>query len=260
MDKIKKITEDRIFEIVANTGFRFDLLLKDYYVTVLLFLLKDVEGIYFKGGTALQKILLKYSRISEDIDYTLTRPLAKVLLEIEERVRASGIFGEITKDKDVDGFVRLIIHYKGFRGEKGEVFIDLNERGKLLLPPEKHPIPHFYLSEIPTFFVPTLNSKEMVAEKMAATIGRNRPRDHFDMYQIITHKIPLDLTLVQKKCKLGRCEYDITKMFNRAKTLKNRWDQDLAPLLVTDITFQQVMTTLAKHFRLKEEKDRKKKE
>src|SRR3989338_2946664 len=100
MDELKKITEDRIFEIVANTGFNFDLLLKDYYVTVLLFILKDVAGIYFKGGTALQKILLKYSRISEDIDYTLTEPLAKVRLEIEEKVRASGIFKEITRDKD----------------------------------------------------------------------------------------------------------------------------------------------------------------
>src|SRR3989339_885925 len=131
MDQIKKITEERIFEIIANTGFKFDLLLKDYYVTVLLYLLKDVTGIYFKGGTALQKILLKYSRISEDIDYTLTRPLAEVRKEIEEKVHASGIFREITKDKDVDGFVRLIVHYRGFRGEKGEVFLDLNERGKL---------------------------------------------------------------------------------------------------------------------------------
>src|SRR3989338_10392590 len=259
MDEIKKITEEKIFEIVANTGFKFDLLLKDYYITLLLYLLKDVTGIYFKGGTALQKILLKYSRISEDIDYTLTRPLAKVRPEIEEKIHASAIFKEISSDKNVDGFVRLVVHYKGLRGEKGEVFIDLNERGKLLLPPENNLIPHFYTGEIPSFSVPTLNLKEMVAEKMAATIGRNRPRDHFDMYQIIPQKIPLDLTLVKRKCELGKCEYDITKMFNRAKTLKNRWDQDLAPLLVMEITFQEVMTTLAQHFKLKQEKDKKKK-
>jgi len=58
----EKSDEERIFEIIANTGFKFDLLLKDYYVTVLLYLLKDETGIYFKGGTALQKILLKYSQ------------------------------------------------------------------------------------------------------------------------------------------------------------------------------------------------------
>src|SRR3989344_286245 len=126
MDEIKKITEERIFEIVANTGFKFDLLLKDYYITTLLYILKDVTGIYFKGGTALQKILLKYSRISEDIDYTLTRPLTAVRAEIEEKVSASEIFGEITKDKDVGGFVRLVVHYNGFGGDKGEIFIDLN--------------------------------------------------------------------------------------------------------------------------------------
>lgn len=258
MDKLQKITEERIFEIVADTGFKFDLLLKDYYVTVLLFLLKEVEGAYFKGGTALQKILLKYSRISEDIDYTITRPLAEVRKEIEGKVRASGIFGEVTRDKDVDGFVRLVVHYRGFKGEKGEIFIDINERGKVLLPGEKHPILHFYSNEIPAFTVTTLNSREMVAEKMAAAIGRNRPRDHFDLYQIVAQKIPLDLSLVKRKCELGMCEYDITKMFNQAKKLKNRWDQDLAPLLVKGITFQEVMKTLAHHFKLKQEKEQRK--
>ena len=44
-------------------------------------------------------------------------------------------------------------------------------------------------------------------------------------------------------------------MFNKAKKLKNRWDQDMIALLSEQITFQEVITTLAKHFNLKEEKE-----
>lgn len=59
-------------------------------------------------------------------------------------------------------------------------------------------IRHFY-SNLPKFSFPCLSEKEMIAEKMAATVTRNRPRDHYDLYQIIKNKIPVDLTLARKK-------------------------------------------------------------
>jgi predicted nucleotidyltransferase component of viral defense system len=98
----------------------------------------------------------------------------------------------------------------------------------------------------------------MVAEKVAASIGRNQPRDHYDVYKIIKQKIPIDLRIVKKKCEQSNIEFDIIKMFNRAKKLKNRWDNDLSPLLAEEVSFTEVMTTLAKHFKLKDEKGKKK--
>lgn len=258
MDKLTPINPEQLRDIVAQRGFNLHLIIKDYYLTVLLYLLQDIEGIYFKGGTALQKMFLNYSRISEDLDYTITRPLSVVRKEIEVKIVESGLFDGITIDKDVDKFVRLVVGYTGFNGVKGTIFIDVNGRGKLLLPSEKHLVAHFYSPAIPPFSVSTLHSKEMMAEKMAAAIGRNRPRDHFDIYKIIQSKHPLDLELVKQKCQDSGDEFDITKMFNKAQKLKNRWDLDLVPLLAEKITFQEVMTTLAKHFKLKEEKNKKK--
>ena len=72
------------------------------------------------------------------------------------------------------------------------------------------------------------------------------------MYQIIKRKMPIDLSLVKKKCESSGDTFDITKMFNNAKKLKNRWDQDLAPLVKEKITFQEVMQALSKYFKLKE--------
>jgi predicted nucleotidyltransferase component of viral defense system len=240
--------------VAGEKGFNFPIIEKDYLVTYLLYLLRDVPHIYFKGGTALNKIFLDHARLSEDADYTVVGDVKKVEKDITETLKGT-MFAKITYDKRVEKFTRMVVHYKLY-GDGGTIFIDLNERAKLKLPPEQHEIKHFYQEYLPKFSVKTLAKKEMVAEKMAATIGRNKPRDHFDMYQIIKRRIPIDLALVRKKCKGSDHEFSIIKMFNRAKKLKNRWDEDMVPLLVTEVSFQTVMKTLAKHFKLKQEKEK----
>ena len=117
MYEIKKIDYDAIKEIIAKHGFSIDLILKDFYITIILYLIKDIEGIYFKGGTALQKIFLDYSRLSEDIDLTLTKNVKGVITEITRILDESKLFEKIIKDKDVEKFTRLVVHYKGFSND-----------------------------------------------------------------------------------------------------------------------------------------------
>ena len=242
--------------IADEKGFNINLLEKDYLLTHLLYLIKDVAGIYFKGGTALNKIFLGHARLSEDLDFTLTGNLTDVEKDIKTKLKGT-MFDKITHDKRVEKFVRLIVHYRLFH-EEGTIFIDLNERAKLLCPAEKHEVPHFYGEDIPKFSVNTLSRDEMMAKKVAATIGRNKPRDHFDVYMIIKHQIPINLSMVEKKCRSSGNEFNILKMFNRAKKLNNRWNEDMAGLLSKKVSFAEVMKTLAKHFNLKEEKEKKK--
>ena len=247
-----------LLKIIAGTReFSIQLIEKDYLLTHLLYLIKDVKGIYFKGGTALNKIFLNHVRLSEDLDFTLTGKLADVEKEIKQKLKGT-MFDKITHDKRVEKFVRLIVHYKLFHDE-GTIFIDLNEKAKLLQKPEKHTIPHFYENYIPKFSVMTLSKSEMIAEKIAATIGRNKPRDHFDVYTIIKHKIPINMKMVKQKCVGSEHEFSIIKMFNRANKLKHRWDEDIEQLLPKKVSFTTVMKTLAKYFKLKEEKEKLKK-
>ena len=56
MDETKRISSIDFNTIVSEHNFQRALLLKDYYLTLILNLIKDVNGIYFKGGTALNKI------------------------------------------------------------------------------------------------------------------------------------------------------------------------------------------------------------
>lgn len=246
------ITLSELKIIADENGFNIDLIEKDYLITYLLYLLKDINNIYFKGGTAINKILLKHARLSEDIDFTLTDSLSKVEKEIKDKLKGT-IFNKISHDKRVDKFVRLVVHYKLFHDE-GTIFIDLNERAKLMQKPERQEIHHFYKEYIPSFSMNTLNKEELIAEKMAATIGRNKPRDHFDLYKIIMNKININLEMVKKKCKESGNEFNIIKMFSNANKLHGRWNDDLVSLIREKVTFQEVMQTLAKHFKLKEEK------
>ena len=124
--------------------------------------------------------------------------------------------------------------------------------------PERNEINHYYKDNIPTFSFQTLSKEEMIAEKVAASIGRNRPRDHYDIYKIINAKIPINMEMVKTKCQDSNVEFNIIKMFNNAKKLKRRWNEDLIPLLDEEVSFQKVMKTLAGHFKLKEKKDKRK--
>ncbi len=252
----KEIKKVELYDIIAKKGFDYDLMVKDYYLTILLYLMKDIKGLHFKGGTVLQLTLLDHARISEDIDFTLNLPLEVVKKDIKEVITTSGLFGTLSQDKDVDGFVRLIVPYKSILGDD-RIFIDLNERGKLLLKPELLLMNHFY-PNMPLFKVSCLNREEMVAEKVAAAIGRNKPRDHYDIYQLIKHDVTFNMDLVRQKCAQSGVDPSILKMFNKAKTLRNRWNSDMLPLLVEEVSFQEVMKTLAAYFKLKEEKDKEK--
>ncbi len=254
MDEIKRIGKDKFNNISSKLSFDSTILTKDYYLTVILYLIKDVEGMYFKGGTALQKIFLNYSRLSEDLDFTLTRDVKDIIEEITVRLNNSKLFERITRDKDVEGFTRLVVHYRNFSNNEDSVFIDLNKRAKLSLKHENHKIKHFYQDNIPEFSVSTLSREEIIAEKMAATIGRNRPRDHYDLYMIIKSGFTININLVKEKCKESKVEFNIIKMFKNGKILKNRWDKDLIPLIAEEVSFQDVMKTLSNYFKLKEEK------
>ena len=70
----KNILEELILNINNRTGIRNDILEKDYYVCLVLKELsknQDDLKAYFKGGTAVYKILNHMNRFSEDIDLTV---------------------------------------------------------------------------------------------------------------------------------------------------------------------------------------------
>lgn len=253
-----EITLERLKIIAGREGFNTAIIEKDYLVTYLLYLIKDVKGIYFKGGTALHKIILNHERLSEDLDFNLTRNINDVVKDIKLAVKGT-IFDKITNGKDVDNFIRLIVHYKLFH-EEGRIFIDLNERGKLTLNPSNYQINHFYKDIIPEFLVMCMNKEEVIAEKVMAAATRYRARDYADIYFILKKGLTVNFNLIELKSRENGENFEKINIFKNTNKIYKNWAKDLSPILREMLDFKEVMKFLSKHFKLKEEKEKKKQE
>ena len=95
MDKIERITQEELNNIISGYNFNAKLMIKDYYLTLILYLIKDIECIYFKGGTALNKIFLSHARLSEDIDFTITCDVKEIQKEITKILKDSGFLQKL---------------------------------------------------------------------------------------------------------------------------------------------------------------------
>lgn len=248
------ISKAKLQNIAAEKGFNLIYLEKDYFLTALLYLIKDIGGLYFKGGTALNKIIFNHTRLSEDLDFTCTTKISEVKKKIEEIVKENpDLFSGLGTDKENEKFTRIQVYYKSYFGEKELVNVDLNSHAKIYLKPEQKQVKHFY-KEIPDFSVTLLNEKELVAEKICALFQRNQPRDYFDAYQIIQSKQKIDEKLVKQKLKKIGAKYDINNIFKNGKKIYSKWEEEITSFTNKPIPYKTAITTIAKHFKYKEKK------
>ncbi|MBI5635442.1 nucleotidyl transferase AbiEii/AbiGii toxin family protein [Candidatus Micrarchaeota archaeon] len=242
--------------IAGEKGFDLETMVKDYYLTLLLYKLSFVKGLYFKGGTALNKIYFNHVRLSEDLDFSVKGNIQEIEAKIRQAVQEEKSFTKITHDKKTSQFVRLLVHYASpFKDDY--VIVDLNQRASIHLKPEEKEVRHFYAGKIPEFSVQTLNFKEIIAEKVSAAIQRNAPRDYYDLYNIILKKIPISIKLVKQKLKEHNQEFDVNKIFKHGSKVFSRWETDLLPLTTTKPGYKKVIAEIAKYFKYKQAKKSK---
>lgn len=253
------ISEAKISNIAIRTGFNTIFQEKDYFLTVLLYLIKDIDGIYFKGGTALNKIVFNHTRLSEDLDFTCTTGTKKAIKEIEEIVKANPkFFAKTELGNNYDKFVRLKVYYNGYFQKNEYINVDLNAHAKIRLKAQTRKVNHFY-EEIPQFDVKMLNEKELIAEKIRALFQRKQPRDYFDAYQIISSNKKIDMALVKKKLRDAGLKFEINRIFKSANKVYSKWQEDISNFTNTPIEYKTVIKEIAKKFKYKESKGKKKK-
>ena len=240
------ISEAKLRNIAGEKGYNLIFLEKDYFITALLFQLKDIEGLFFKGGTTLNKIFLRHRRLSEDIDFTSTIPIPEVKKRIEQAVELDKAhFRKMEQGNGRAGFVRIYVYYNSYFWKDARLAIDVNSRATLHLPPERKPIKNFYGL---TFTIPTLNLEELLAEKVRTAITRNQPRDYFDLYFILK-KYEVNLGLAKKKTEEAGETYDIERIFRNARTVFSRWDEDIGKLTTEKLDFTTCIRFLEKELR-----------
>lgn len=247
---IKMISENKLRYLSGLKGFNLIYLEKDYFLTLLLYFLKDVEGICFKGGTALNKIFLNHTRLSEDLDFACRKPISNIKDQIVSILKNNKeIFPRYNFENETASFFRSKIFYKGFFSETNYVILDINRKASVILPCQKQTIPHFY-DNISKFEISTLSIKELIAEKVRTLIERNQPRDYFDVYVMLRMGYKIDFMLAKKKLKEVNLEFEVKKIFKNARKVYSRWSE-IAQLTNKPVKFITVIKSLEKEFEYK---------
>ena len=251
MAEITLMSKAELKQIAGKTGFNIIYLEKDYFLTLLLYLLKDVEGICFKGGTALNKIFLDHTRLSEDLDFTCTSSLKTVREEVLRILKENGhIFPRHEFDNQTRNFFRLKVFYNSYFSKGVYVIIDMNSKASVLKKPKTETVPHFYES-LPPFKIKTLAPEELVAEKVRALITRNQPRDYYDVYSLLQNGYRLNRSLLGKKLEEAGEQFDVDRIFKNARKIYSKWDEDVAHLTNKPVTYATAIKALQKEFEYK---------
>lgn len=212
---------------------------KDYVLGWVLYGLRQVRGMVFKGGTALAKVYFpEMWRLSEDLDYVVRQPswdrlLAEVSAGLETTSRASGIELRIRSTHSNPGYLQLKVQYAGLLG-KNWLKIDVTPEppiGRVL----RRQLSRGY-SDYPKFTVRVESLEEIMAQKLRALVERKKVRDYYDVWRML--ELDIDRAEVRRLFRLkleakGIRWEGMRQIFplELAEVLTPYWERELARLV-----------------------------
>lgn len=183
---------------------------------------KGSEKFYFKGGTAI-RFLLGSFRFSEDLDFT------SLLDEREINSLISQTIKTLSKEATAE-FKREESHEDSFTGRLFQnlpyftfpltVRLDISFREKPFKTDTNYVKTIFPISPYP--LVNHLSIEEIMAEKIRALIIRGKGRDIFDLWFLLTKKVPMNWGLVNKKMSLYKRKIDSEELISVIKEMSEK--------------------------------------
>lgn len=173
------------------------------------------KNIFFKGGTAI-RLIFSGSRFSEDLDFTVDGSVDDFDLFI------NGFFKKIEKQYDFKFKKRESIAGQKYLltanlpSYNSPVFISLDfSFREQVLEPSKSIISTVY-PVIFTSFVNHISGQEILAEKIRATMTRDKGRDIYDLWFLLSNNIKINNKLVVEKLKYyDIVEFDYKKLISK---------------------------------------------
>jgi predicted nucleotidyltransferase component of viral defense system len=226
---------------------------KDY---LLVLLLREIYSVFsvelvFKGGTAL-KLFHSLNRFSEDLDFSYTgswepkerhsiyEKMNKCLdnldrqYEIVKTEHRGNTVGNKTIGINYEISVRGPLNNR--LGHLQNIDIDISTRRDVILEPDLRYISPVY-ADITTFSVPVMKIEEVLAEKILALLEREKMRDVYDLYYILSlRSVAYDREIARKKALLRDEIFDENVICHKldAMNIKRKWKSEL-DYLVRDL-------------------------
>ena len=223
---------------------------RDYLLTLLLDEICSVftNELVFKGGTAL-KYFYGLNRFSEDLDFSYsgtndTSSRRAINESISIALKRFGMQYEVVshehRAKKENGIVLGINHVirvagplNKASGQLQNINMDLSLRNDILEKPELKYMSPVY-PDITTFSILTMAAEEILAEKIAAIIERDKMRDIYDVYYLVEiKKIKYDKRLLLKKLSKRNEIFDgkVLKKKISSALNKMKWKSELSYLI-----------------------------
>jgi len=212
---------------------------KDYVLGWLLFGLAQDDELVFKGGTALSKVYFpRMWRLSEDLDFSLTKGDLKPRLESIGGILAgvsnkSGIEFALKSSYVNPNYLQLKIQYKGLM-DRNWIKVDVT-MDDVVDSPVLKPFPQEYSDYVP-FRVRVESLEEIFASKLRAVIERKKCRDYFDLWKLsqMEYDKKKIKSVFAKKCAVKDVKFKgIPQLFPRdlKETLRPYWERELGRLI-----------------------------
>ena len=253
------ITADEVKKTARNKGFPAGVVEKDYALTWLLYgvynsELKDVLA--FKGGTALSKVYFpKFWRLSEDLDFTLTKEIRPE--EIESMLKnglnllneKTGMNFNIASFHSNPDHAIAAIQFTGSLG-KNVIRMDISITEMLVTELLKMEKADDYSDSI-SFTILVYSLDEIFLEKLRSIIQRGKSRDYFDVWMLLNKK-KFDKSKIKylflEKCKFKKINPDYEMFFDETKLNEARdfWGKGLGRLMKEIPVFDTIIADLRK--------------
>jgi predicted nucleotidyltransferase component of viral defense system len=226
----------------------------------------------FKGGTCLRKCFFPGYRFSEDLDFTLTRPLsmedgrALVSAAAEWVEEATGIEltgqplrAEVMPAAEEDPGYEFRLYYRGslpMGGSPRSVQVHLSGGEVIVMPPLSRSLNHPYSDskEMEAVTLRCYSLSEVLAEKLRAICGQRRyaiARDLYDTHELIRRGTDLREALAilpaKFRAKTLTPPDNLLQIFEaRRADFQRDWERNLTPLLpaADRIPFEEAWATV----------------
>ncbi|MDP3917751.1 MAG: nucleotidyl transferase AbiEii/AbiGii toxin family protein [Candidatus Woesebacteria bacterium] len=229
------LTTTQVKELSKSLKINDSVVIREYIQLIFLKELyenKYSKNVFFKGGTAI-RLVIGGTRFSEDLDFTVSGTVEDFEIFINKFFKKLEKLYEfnIKKRKSITGERYLLTADSKIGNYKVYVNLDFSFREKVLMPNKAIITTNYPV--IFTSFVNHLSQEELLAEKIRAVMTREKGRDIYDLWFLLSKNIMIKKDLVKEKLKY----YDINKFnFDKLtirieKFSKEKFVLDLRPFV-----------------------------
>ncbi len=255
------ITKQELNKIAQTTSLSLYQQEKDYFLKLFLnFYYKHYEDAIFKGGTAL-KYLYNIDRFSEDLDFNIQdiKKFKKQVHETIKRINELGITTKFQKEEEFkDSYTTTITVqgplYTGTTQTQNKFRIDAGYRTGTLKNPEWKIIKSEYPQTKKQILTKVMHTQEILVEKILALMSRDKGRDLYYVWYLLTSNLELDKDLLHKKLGAAKSQeqssrtakIEQTKIDIKNICSKQTYERDMSKLSSRIIPYEQVKKQVIK--------------